>query len=58
MIGEQGEDSEDTVAECGGLGVDWAEGRTDSDMELLHLAILPSLLGLGELDISSEVDSK
>ena len=48
MIGEQGEDSEDTgtVAECGGLV--W----TDSDMELLHLAVLPSLLGLGELDIS------
>ena len=48
-IGEQGEDSEaseDSVAECGGLA--W----TDSDMELLHLAVLPSLLGLGELDIS------
>ena len=46
MIGEQGEDSEDTVAECGDLV--W----TDSDMELLHFAVLPSLLGLGELEIS------
>ena len=46
-IGDHGEASEDTVAECGGLV--W---RQNSDMELLHLAVLPSLLGLGELDIS------